>query len=550
VIAGGDLYGRAILAEAPRVLGLLDREALSPTSGCGDRTYWSWKFVDFPATRLQESVSVLAFLHATPLPESPFHHNGRLGEWIDRALRYWSSLQHHDGSFDEAYPFERSLAATAFTAFYVSEALATLGGAVSPATLASTTATLERAGTWLSRNDETHGFLSNHLAVAAGALLHIARVTGQPSFERRAWYFLERILQHQSREGWYDEYGGADPGYQTHGSFYLARCWQLTGDDRLLESLKRASRFQAHFIHPDGSLGGEYASRNTQTYYPAAFEMLADHDPASRWIADTMRPGVERGAAAGLLGIDIFNYYPFLNNFVFAHRALAGRALAVATSADDPTPDAGLTCFPDAGLARMRTPVYDAFVGTAKGSVLKVFDRRDGTLLCSDSGYLGRLRSGGFVSTQYYDRNRPTRVESAAIEIDGSLAQFSRPTLKPVTFMAFRLFTITVGRLPGLARWVKARIVRTLIYRRRDVDMRFTRRLEFGDASVTIRDRLSGPDGARLLELRRDANFTTIHMGSSRYFVPNELADVGPAEAIDPAHVVTGVTRDRTVVVD
>ncbi len=38
-------------------------------------------------------------------------------------------------------------------------------------------------------------------------------------------------------EGWYDEYGVAHPGYQSHGSFYLVRLWQLSGDDELAASL-------------------------------------------------------------------------------------------------------------------------------------------------------------------------------------------------------------------------------------------------------------------------------------------------------------------------
>ncbi len=289
------VYADAILAEAPRVLSLMDREALSPTAGCCDRTYWAWKFVDFPASRLQESLCVLAFLYATPLPQSPYYRNRQLLDWIARGLEFWSRIQHSDGSFDEAYPFERSLAATSFTSFYIGEALEMLAGDLPASTVTATRETLSRAGAWLSANDETHGFLSNHLAAAAAALAHAHRQTGDARFKERSAYFLDKILRRQSSEGWYDEYGGADPGYQTHGSFYLARCWQFSGDERLLESLTRASRFLAHFVHPDGSIGGEYASRNTQTYYPAAFEMLAHRDPSSAWIARTMRPGIGTG---------------------------------------------------------------------------------------------------------------------------------------------------------------------------------------------------------------------------------------------------------------
>ncbi|HYN08797.1 MAG TPA: hypothetical protein VES67_15560 [Vicinamibacterales bacterium] len=545
---GADVYAAAILGEATRVLSLMDREALSPTAGCGDRTFWSWKFVDFPASRLQESLCVLSFLYSTPLSESPYHRNARLLEWITRGLQFWSEIQHPDGSFDEAYPFERSLAATAFTSFYVGEALEMIKGDLPASTLDATRGTLARAGAWLAANDETHGFLSNHLAAAAGALAHAFRQTGETRFNDRSRYFLDKILRRQSPEGWYDEYGGPDPGYQTHGSFYLARCWEFSGDARLGDSLARASRFLAHFLHPDGSLGGEYASRNTQTYYPAAFEMRAAHDPASAWIARAMRSGVGSGAAAGLHCVDLFNYFPFLNNYVFAFKAAAARPEPA--PAVEPSPDPGLVWFPKAGLARVRTARYDAYVGTAKGGVVKVFDRRRRALIYSDCGYVGRLRSEKSVSSQYYDPERPVRVSEASIEVDGDLVEFSRPTMTPVMFVGFRIFTLTVGRFPGLGRWLKALLVKTLIYRRRSIAVKFTRRVEFNELGVRVADRLVGPGGSEITELRRETVFTTIHMGSSRYFIANELADIPAGERIDPETVTGGVALERTVTVN
>lgn len=357
-------------------------------------------------------------------------------------------------------------------------------------------------------------------------------------------YFLDRILQRQSSEGWYEEYGGADPGYQTHGSFYLARCWSLTGDERLIESLRRAARFLAHFVHPDGSVGGEYASRNTQTYYPAAYEMVAAADPVSAWIAQTLRPGAHAGGAASLRGIDVFNYCPFLNNFVMAHRACAGQG--VRAPAPDPVAP-GFTWFPAAGLAHHRTPVYDAYTGTAKGGVVKVFDRRNRSLAYSDCGYVGRLRNGRLVSSQYFDPARPTRAGAAHLEVDGQLTEFARPTMTPALFIGFRLFTLTVGRAARLARWLKAQLVRTLIYRRRPIAVSITRRIEFGDTEVTVRDHLSGVGAAQVRELRWGPRFTTIHMGSSRYFIDNELADPPLGDPIDPAALAAGVDIERTV---
>ena len=329
-----------ILEEAPRVLSLVDRQASSPTSGCCDRTYWSWKFVDFPRSRFQEAVCVLSFLHATAFDGNRFMGSEKLLRWIEQGLLFWTELQHRDGSYDEAYPFERSLAATSFTSFYVAEALSFLGDRLPVDVRDRVAQAIERAGRWLCDNDETHGILSNHLAAAAAALQHAYLITGHDGFRARSRYFVDRVLSHQSTEGWYEEYGGADPGYQTHGTFYLARLLQLAPDERLLDSLGRAVTFQAHFVHPDGSLGGEYSSRNTQTYYPAAFEMLAHEHRAASWISDRMRGSVDGSAAAGLRAIDSYNYFPILNNLVFAFLARSSDSHAL--DSEEPAPDTGL----------------------------------------------------------------------------------------------------------------------------------------------------------------------------------------------------------------
>lgn len=545
----GGVYRAAILAAVPRVLSLMDREPLSPTAGCCDRTYWAWKFTDFPGARFQEALCCLSFLWATPFTGNGYQNSRKLLEWIEAGLAFWATLQHADGSFDEAYPFERSLAATAFTSFYVSEALAWVGPVLPGAVRDRVHRALRRAGEWLGRNDESHGVLSNHLAAAAAALYHVHRVTGEARFLARSREFLARVLAHQSGEGWYEEYGGADPGYQTHGSFYLVRYWELSGDEALAESLGRAMTFLAHFVHPDGSLGGEYASRNTQTYYPAAFEMFASRDPAASWIARTMRPSVASGAAAGLGSVDAYNYFPFLNNLVFADRALATLDRPAAPPVE-PSSGSGLAWFPEAGMARVRRARYDAVVGTAKGGVVKVFDRARRALIYSDCGYLGRLADGRIVSSQYQDRARPVTVDATRIAVDGAFAEVSRPQMTPARFAAFRLFTLSVGRLAGVGRWLKRLLVKVLIYRRHGLDIRFRRTIEFRDDEVVVRDELAGSGAGRLETLRWGEAFTTIHMGSSRYFVPHELAEPsaeGDVGRLDPARVAAGVTLRRVV---
>lgn len=539
------LYSDTIIGQAPRVLSMMDRERHSPTVGCCDRTHWAWKFTDFPGARFQESVCALAFLYSTPLPGSPFRGNQRLLEWIEWGLRYWCRIQYSDGSFDEAYPRERSLAATAFTSFYVAEALGFLGSDLADECRETVIESLARAGQWLTKNDETHGVLSNHLAAASAALFHVYLLSSESRFRTRSAHFLDRVLAHQSEEGWYEEYGGADPGYQTHGSFYLVRLYQLDPSERLRVSLASAMRFLAHFVHPDGSLGGEYASRNTKTYYPAAFEMWRSENANASWIAERMRNSVASSKTVGGPSVGVYNYFPMLNNLVFAFCALRDSDTP-APESEEPSPTPGLVWFPQAGIARRRTPHLDVYVGTAKGGVVLVFDRLKKALVLRDCGYVGKLGRRRVIASQYQDRGRPVEVAEDHIVVEGRFCEVTKPTLTPVRFLGFRVFSLTAGRIPALAHWLKRLLVRVLIHKRRELGIRFKRTIEINDRDVHVIDEITRNGGPSVQTLWWEPTFTTIHMGSSRYFVDSDLQSA-TALQLDPNQLDAGIALDRSV---
>ena len=513
-------YQSAVLRETARLLSLQDREAPSRTYGCFDRTYWGWKFTDFPGARFQEGVYSLAHLFCHEFPGSDFAGYAGVLEWALAGLRYWQSIQYRDGSFDEAYPYEHSLAATAFTGFYVGEAVLLLGEQIPPPLRHSLRQTFVRAGDWLCRNDEYHGILSNHLAVAAAALQVIARIAEDERYERRSQYFLNRIYAHQSSEGWYEEYGGADPGYQTHGTFYLARIWQYTQDAQLLDSLARSLHFLKHFIHPNRTLGGEYGSRNTQFYFPAGLEMLASQLPDARLIAQFMRPSVGQSTAAGLRAMDAYNFMPMLNNYLFAS---LHEDHELPEAAQLPCQTEGETYYPDAGLVVKSTPRYYAVLGLSKGSVLKVYDRATEQLAASDCGYWARLENGAVASSQNLSRPGYWQVAEGQAEQKGEFVRVNARVQQPWLFIAFRLFTLTLGRFQRVAYWIKDLLVRVLVRRRKTAPIRFTRKVRFGESRIFLTDELELTAPTQLQALRRGERFATIHMGSSRYFEAQDL---------------------------
>lgn len=518
-----EIYQKLALGEAKRLVSLLDREPFSPSSGCFDRAYWSWKFNDFPGARFQEGVYALAHLYARPFPGNEFAGMAAVLEWVRAGFRFWSQIQYEDGSFVEAYPNERSLAATAFTAFFLSEAFLLVRDELPPAELASLKVTFLRAADWLTKNEETHGVLTNHLAAAAASLHLIGKIFEEPRFLARSRYFLERIYAHQSPEGWYEEYGGADPGYQCHATFYLARLWQHSGDAALLESLRRSLAFEKYFIHPNRTLGGEYASRNTEFYLPAGFEILAHELPDAALIAGFMRESVANQEAVGLAMMDAHNFFPLLNNYLFA----AAQAAALpATEAKLPCESVEAAYFPDAGLYVKSNQHYYAVLGLAKGGTLKVYAKRDRRLLHSDAGYYARTSAQKIFSQQSLTRHGRWSVVGERVQVSAPFYAASRRLPDPWTFFGFRGFMLTFGKFPLLARWVKRLLVAVLVSERRSAPLALAREVEFGEREISLADEITLTGDTIVTELATHPKFTTIHMGSSRYFQRQELAEV------------------------
>lgn len=533
------IFLRPVIAEIPRLLSWQDREPLSKTHGCFDRNFWGWKFVDFPGARFQEGVYSLSWLFMHSCKENPLAGNERVLEWIRAGMEFWRGIQYADGSYDEAYPFEHSLAATAFTTFYIGEAFLMLNDDLEDGEKQLIRESFERAGRWLCHNDEHHGVLSNHLAAAAAALEVVYQITDASRYRERSQHFLQRIYERQSTEGWYEEYGGADPGYQTHGTFYLARIWQYTQDNALLKSLKDSVEFLKYFIHPDRTLGGEYGSRNTEFYFPAGFEILAARLSDAADIAAFMRPALAERKVAGVWTMDAYNFFPMLNNYLFA----AENAMSLDTDGEGlPCKNPGEMFFEDAGLLVKTTPRYHAVVGLSKGGVVKLFDGKTGCLAGAHCGYWAETDPGHIITSQGLNRQRSYPNGASSIEVESSFARMNQRTQDPFTFLAFRVFTLTFGRIALIARLVKKLLVHVLVTRKRHAPLRLRRRIIFGDNGVILSDKIDLSDRVRVRRLHGGQKFSAIHMGSSRYFQHQELSFSRKEEDLG----IT-LTRDRTV---
>lgn len=514
-----NVYYQQAQREVHRLLSMQNREPFSISEGCFDRTHWCWKFTDFPGARFQEGVYSLAHLYMRSYEGNSLFQNSFVLEWIRAGFRFWCKIQYADGSFDEAYPYERSLAATAFTGFYLGEAFLLVQDQLPAEEKSVIIATLNRAGDWLCENDEYHGVLSNHLGAAAGALCAIHRASGDSKYEARMQHFLERIFRQQSKEGWYEEYGGADPGYQTHATFYLARIWQVTKNEKLLASLKRSLQFLQFFVHPDGTIGGEYASRNTEFYYPAGLEILAEAVPEAAAIANFLRNTVKTQDVVGLSAMDPYNFFPILNNYLFAAENLSSAPKKIQL----PFELEGDQTFSEAGIyIRNDAQIYGIF-GVSKGGTIKIFDKMTKSLRFLDSGYFAQS-SSGIYSSQSFTKELLAERNGNSFTLVTDFFRTNQKIFNPYSFLGFRIFSLVPGRFPAFSYWLKNLLVKVLVKAKKKGPLRLKRKVEFRDGKILLEDQISFLGGAEVKHLFSYPKFATFHMGSSRYFSQNELS--------------------------
>ncbi|MCE3233924.1 MAG: hypothetical protein K0Q50_104 [Vampirovibrio sp.] len=270
VKTGFSVFSHLALLQAPRILGLCDREPASRTFGCCDRNYWHYRLLDLPNARLQEVCWYLALLYKYPFKgeNGRFYQNPRLVTWIQGMLDFWLKHRNGDGSVNEVYPFERSFCATSFSTLSVTESLLLLDGK-----LTADMGALTKTGKWLAANNNPTVF--NQEAASLVALHNLATLTGDKKFLCAAAKRKDLILQAQHPTGYFPEYGGMDIGYLTISLGLLALYVEKTNDGDIMAACQRAASFLEPRIGEDGRYDASQTSRRTQYLYPSGLAAFA-----------------------------------------------------------------------------------------------------------------------------------------------------------------------------------------------------------------------------------------------------------------------------------
>lgn len=501
-----DIYKKTVLERFPEILSCLDRNENSFSFGCFDRNFWHYKIVDMASARLQEGILILALAYLDR--ETAFFQRKLIEKWIKAAFKFWLKIQKKDGSFDEWYPEEKSFVATAFSSYAVSEALLLLSDIEEKEKLVMG---LKKAADWLLNKRDNLAINQN--AGSLAAFYNIFLLTKEEKYLEECRDLVNFLENRQSAEGWFSEYGGADTGYLSLSLDYLAKYYLKSKDEKVFPILEKGLFFLSNFIHPDGSSGGVYGSRNTAYLIPSGIEILAKFFPMAEAISKVLRKSIENNSIVSIKNLDsrylIQNGYTYLEASRFLNSRQDGGGSELFSSASY-----GEKYFSQAGIFIKSTPDFYFVTNCNKGGVFYFYDRKAERGIYNGGLLLGK-KGKNYISCQFSANNGTVfSPDKAAISIKGKLKLMKdfRPTT--LRFFMLRVLAGICRFIPFFSIILKALLREFLIFQKGGTKLGFERTFKIGHR-IIIEDRFpaglfAGGRVGGILEM--------IYTPSSRYF--------------------------------
>ena len=504
------MYRNILKYNQLRLLNLFNLDKLSSKIGNGDRKFWAWKTIDFPNATFQSGVNALA----VSIKLNIAIDKDLYLEIIDYAIKAIPSLTNKNHSLNEAFPNESSYCVTALVIYDTLYCIDLLKDEMGKNKVEEYFSIIEPLVNYLIKNKEQHAIISNHLATSAAALLLWEELTGK--FKNSYKNVLEIIYDNQSQEGWYKEYEGPDHGYQTLCINFLSTIYIKTKDEYLKLSLQKSFKYLYNFIHPDGTIGGLYGSRNTEIVYPGGVSVLRDISDYAYFCFDSFGKGFKDGLSLLPQDIDSDNFIPLLNSFALAafneDRTYKKRKLLKPFFYFNQRKD-----FEISGIEVFSNENYFSILNYKKGGTLMVYDLSKKRCVY-ESGGIFYFKSRKKYTSQRFD-------QTICKNVDGSFVSFfyhykeNYPSL--IQTILIRLMAITIFNLPSVVEIFKKILVKLLITNKRRTKIKIKTQLLYKQKNIELTYNFS--KNLKKESLYFGKRFKAIHMASSGYFLKKSV---------------------------
>jgi hypothetical protein len=514
-------YHRIVLQGIPVILTNLDRDPGSPTYGCFDRDHWHYKVHDFADAVLQQSVLTLALVYRNGFTGNIYYQNENIRSYAIAGLEFCKKIQHRDGSFDQYWKWEHSLISTAFTLFAICETCDILEYHDD-----QLNACIRKSVEFLKDHIET-GALNQEI-VSISAIRYAAKILKDDSMSRQSAERFMKFLSGQNCEGWFSEYDGFDVSYSTVTLDYLIRYFELSGDENARCSAKKILQVLKYFIHPDGSLGGEYGSRNTEYFMPYGIEFLARESPDAAAMITRLMQYVNQPLGLNTNWDERYWLYYISHSFT--------KALLISC---DYKETVSLPCdtlfsrhFTEARIFIRSTDRYYFVCSFLKGGLFKVFDRNNHRMI-TDCTY--RLFDNKYLYILEWPRINDVKVNDQEFCIQ---SRFVRVRPRHPSGLNLALVRIGSAFLGPLMRLLVKKMI--MFENKEMADMRFFRNICLSDEKISIHDHID--IGKRNMAGYSCPAFSVRYIPSSKFFQVNSLNN--PVSFV-PIHIQGTYDLDR-----
>ncbi|MDD4294674.1 MAG: hypothetical protein PHP69_04090 [Candidatus Omnitrophica bacterium] len=501
-------YNKYVLHMLGEILTNLDRDPDSPTYGSFDRNFWHYKIRDFSSAILQQSVLSLALAYSVDFKGNCYYKKDIIKQYAIAGIRYWAKIQKRGGYFQEYWACERSIPATAFSLYAVCEACDVLKIDVK-----FLTGSIKKAVNFLLTNVEAEAL--NQEIASAAAVMYSGRILNDGNMKNTARCKMDDVLKKQSPDGFFGEYGGADVGYLTVSLDFLARYYECCKDEKILSVIDKVINFIKYFVHPDGSFGGEYCTRNTEYFLPYGFEYAKKvNDSAPAIIERLMR---------------YVNEKDFLNASIDERYVLhytASSFLKAIKIYDSKANCAKLPCdtrfdkyFNDSMLYVKSTDNFYFLCSFMKAGVFKVMNKNNFRMY-TDTGY--RLYKKNRIYTAEWPHNNIFTIEGDEVTVNAFYCLRKFITQTPLKQTLLKVLSFIFGR--AVIHIAK----KMLIYgnKKNRIDATLMRQIRFTDANIFVKDIINVGHSGLFAGLTNGLSMR--HTASSKFFQINSLENYLP----------------------
>lgn len=509
-----NIYIETLHRALPRLLSSFNADSTSSLAGVGDRYHWGWKLIDFPNGTFQGAVHGLAILICIDeLPETVTKEG--LLKRLNLAIQGLKAITAKNGSLDEALPHESSFCVTALVASDVLAARNLLDDYLSDKEKFDWLEAVRPLIAFLMKQDEHHGVISNHLASAALAMYRWHAVTGEKNAESRGYMWLDRILHNQAPEGWFSEYGGADPGYQSWCTTQLTQLHILRPDLNLDKPLSNSVSFLAYAAHPDGSFGGSYGWRNTRFLLPGGVEMLAEVNKHAAALSEFAVNGIANNMFVTLDCMDAGNLVPFFNDYALAALAKHKQHAKIEKAVLPYRANNGRTWFPDAGWLVDSGADYYSLINFKRGGACVHF--KETQRYYDDPGTVVSDTRDKLYSSQAGEVNSILAIKpnNDSLSVQFSLFAVERPIPSAIDFIILRSMSLTVLKSLFVGNIIKRLLVKYLVKRKSKSIGIVERKYKLG-SGFSVEDTITSSSDLHIIKNIR--HFSAIHMASQGYW--------------------------------